>query len=73
MTISWIFFFLPESNLELPPAGGEDGEQEDVVGEGDEAVLAQLPERQNSSEVRDYSNFTAFLYNNYIAVSCKGH
>ncbi len=47
MTFLGIFFFLPESNLELPPAGGEDGEQEDVVGEGDEAVLAQLPERQN--------------------------
>jgi hypothetical protein len=54
VTISWDFFSLPESNLELSPAGGEDGEQEDVVGEGDEAVLAQLPESQNS-------NFTAFL------------
>ena len=30
-------FYLPESNLELPPAGWEDGEEEDVVREGDEA------------------------------------
>jgi hypothetical protein len=56
-----IFFFLPESNLELSPTGGEDGEQEDVVGEGDEAVLAQLPESQTSSVALIDTNFTTSL------------
>ena len=30
--------YLPEGDLELSPASGEDGEQEDVVGEGDQAT-----------------------------------